>query len=61
MPDTFLIDKLVFNGFLKIISPQNQLPFTFCSDLVCNNTLIITQVFPTFNIPIKSEQKVIQK
>ena len=35
----FLLKKLDFNGFLKIIGAQNQLPITFCSDLVCNKTL----------------------
>ena len=35
----FLIEKLAFNGFLKIIDAQNQLPITFGSDLVCNKTL----------------------
>ena len=35
----FLIKKLVFNGFLKIIGVQNQLLITFCSDLVRNNSL----------------------
>ena len=29
----FLIEKLFFNRFLKIIGVQNQLPSTFCSDL----------------------------
>ena len=32
----FLIEKPVFNALLKIIGAQNQLHFTFCSDLVCN-------------------------
>ena len=32
----FLIEKPVFNRFLKIIGVQNQLPITFCSDLVCD-------------------------
>ena len=46
MPDTncksiFLTEKLGYNGFfnLKIIDVQNQLPITFCLDLVCNKTL----------------------
>ena len=30
----FLIEKPVFNGFLKIIGTQNQLTITFYSDLV---------------------------
>ena len=35
MPNTnsnsiFLIEKPVFNGFLKIIGAQYQLPITFC-------------------------------
>ena len=34
-----LIEKPVFNGFLKIIGAQNQLHVTFCSDLFCNKTL----------------------
>ena len=53
----FLIEKPVFNGFLKIIGAQNQLPITFCSDLVCNKTLKAkicpyTHKFITLNIPI---------
>ena len=35
----FLIEKMGFNRFLKIIGAQNQLLITFCSDLVCNKTL----------------------
>ena len=31
-PSIFLSEKLVFNGLLKIIGVQNQLPITFCSD-----------------------------
>ena len=30
----FFIEKPVFNVVLKIIGAQNQLPITFCSDLV---------------------------
>ena len=30
--------KLDFNRFLKIISTQNQIPITFCLDLVRNKT-----------------------
>ena len=30
---------LLKNRFLKIINLQNQLPITYCSDLVCNKTL----------------------
>ena len=38
-PDTncqsvFLIEKPVFNGLLNIFGAQNQLPITFCPDLV---------------------------
>ena len=35
----FLIEKTSFNGFSKIIGPQNQLPITFCLDLMWNKTL----------------------
>ena len=43
-PDTncnsiFLIEKPVFNGFLKIIGAKNQLPITFCSFIIRNKTL----------------------
>ena len=51
--------KPVFNGFLKIISAQNQLPIPFCSDLMHNKTLKArnttptqTKEFQTINIPI---------
>ena len=33
------IENLGSNGFLKNIGAQNELPITFCSDLVCNKTL----------------------
>ena len=64
-----LIEKPFFNGFLKIIGVQNQLPITFCLDLVCNKTLKAemrphhTHEFLTliFLLHIKSEQKVIRK
>ena len=51
-PDTnyksiFLIENPVFNGFLKIIGAQNQLAITFCSDLVCNNSLKAKDSTPT--------------
>ena len=44
MPDKncksiFLIEIPIFNGFLKFIGAQNQLPITFCSDLMRNKTL----------------------
>jgi hypothetical protein len=44
MPDKnckniFLIKNPGFNGFLKIIGAQNQLPITFCSDLMINRAL----------------------
>ena len=44
MPDTnsksiFHIEKQVFNGFLKNIGAQNQLPITFYSDLMRNKIL----------------------
>ena len=35
----FLIEKPVFNGFLKIIGAKNQLPITFCSFIIRNKTL----------------------
>ena len=37
----FLIEKPVFNAFLKVIGVQNQLLITFCSNLVCNKTLMV--------------------
>ena len=43
----FLIEKPVFNRFLKIIGVQNQLPITFCSDLVCNKILMVRNSTPT--------------
>ena len=46
----FLIKKPFFNRFLIIIGVQNQLPITFCSDLLCNILLHINY-----------EQKVIRK
>ena len=35
------------NRFLMIIGTQNQLPFTFCSDLVWNKTLEARNLTPT--------------
>ena len=32
----FIVENPGFNRFLKFIGVQNQLPPTFCSDLVCN-------------------------
>ena len=43
----FLIEKPVFNGSLKIIGTQNQLPITFCSDLMRNKTLKAKNSTPT--------------
>ena len=43
----FLIEKTVFNRFLKIIGVQNQLPIPFCSDLLCNKTLMVRNSTPT--------------
>ena len=43
----FLIEKPVINVFLKIIGVQNQLPITFCSDLLCNKTLKARNSTPT--------------
>ena len=42
-----LIEKLVFNLFLKVIGVQNQLPITFYPDLVCNKTLMVRNLTPT--------------
>ena len=52
MPDTncnsiFLIEKPVFNRFLKINGAQNQLPITFCLYLVCIKTLKARNSTPT--------------
>ena len=50
-----------------VIGVQNQLPITFCSDLVCNKKVMVRNSTPTpfltINIllHIKSEQKVIRK
>ena len=65
----FLIENPFFNTVLNIIGVQNQLPNTFCSDLVCNKKLQarnLTHIHNciTFIIPIlriKPEQKVIRK
>ena len=54
----FLLKPRFLTFFLKIFDAQNQLPITFCLDLVCNKTLKAkvrhphTQEFLTFNIPI---------
>ena len=37
---------MVFNRFLKITGVQNQLPITFCLDLVCNKTLLVRNLTP---------------
>ena len=42
----FLIEKPV-NEFSKVIGVQNQLPITFCLDLVCNKTLMVRNSTPT--------------
>ena len=39
--------KPVFNGFLKVIGVKNQLPITFCLDLVCTKTLKARNSTPT--------------
>ena len=44
----FLIEKLFFNGFLKIIGVQNLLTITYCSDLVYNKTLKARNSTPTY-------------
>ena len=44
----FLIEKLFFNGFLKIIGVQNQLTITYSSDLVYNKTLKAKNSTPTY-------------
>ena len=44
----FLIENPVFNGFLKIVGVQNQLPITFCLDLMCNKTLKARNSYPTY-------------
>ena len=46
----FLIEKPVFNYFLKIIDAQNCLPSTFCSDLVFNKTLNARNMTPHIRI-----------
>ena len=43
---------LDFNGFLKVIGIQNQLPITFCSDIVCNKTLKAKKSTPTHELLI---------
>ena len=43
----FLIEKPVFNRFLKISGAQNKLPITFCSDLVCKKTFKARNSTPT--------------
>ena len=63
------MEKPVFNGFLKIIGAQNQLPIIFCSDLVCNKTLKARNSTPAHMnfyplislLQMKSGQKVIRK
>ena len=52
-PDTncksiFLFEKLVFNNFLNMIGAKNQLPITFCSDLMRNKTLKARNLTPTY-------------
>ena len=44
----FLIEKPDFNGFLKIIGGQNQLPITFSSHLMRNKTLKARNSTPTY-------------
>ena len=44
---TFLIEQPVFNGILKIIGVQNQLPITFSLNLVCNQTSKVRNSTPT--------------
>ena len=44
---SIFIEKLGFNGFLKIIGAQNQLPITFCSDLMRNKTWKARNSTPT--------------
>ena len=51
-----IIEKPGFNGVLKINGVQNQLPITFCSDLVCNKTLNAQNSTP---IRTKSDTKVV--
>ena len=41
------LEKPVFNVFLKIIGAQNQLPITFCLDLMLNKTLKARNSTPT--------------
>ena len=43
----FLIEKPGVYEFLKVIGVQNQLPITFCSDLVCKKTLMVRNSTPT--------------
>ena len=43
----FLIEKPVFNEFLKIIGAQNQLPIIFSSELMRNKTLKARKSTPT--------------
>ena len=42
------MEKLFFKGFQKVIGAQNQLPITFCSDLVCNKILKARNSTPTY-------------
>ena len=54
---TFIIENPILNRFLKIIGAQNQLPITFCSDLMSNITLKARNSTPkheflNYNIPI---------
>ena len=66
----FLINsKPVSNVFLKIIGAQNQLPITFCTDIVCSKTLNARNSIPSQTnfehlislLCIISEQKFIRK
>ena len=43
----FLIENPFFYEILKVIGVQNQVPITFCSDLVCNKTLMVRNSTPT--------------
>ena len=65
----YLNEKQDFNGFLKIIGAQNQLPITLCLDIKSNKTLKARNATPTHTdfLPLisllrfKSEQKVMRK
>ena len=43
----FLLKDRLISSFVKIIGAQNQLPMTFCSDLVSNKTLKARNSTPT--------------